>query len=261
MKPRSIVLFSSYVPKDKLWLGKAYLDIIDTVFPKTPVLIGDSHGSCEEWWMPLANSGRLIGKSDARFNIDSDAEGFMECLRMLKRHGEEYDIVWLFHTKGSSHDDDYALKYLGMFKRIFFGRRYEIERCYEVHRKLGVVGNFLMPNRHSFANTYRLSTVYPHFKCQPIGYMAVHTFYAMNGHAIHNFIHKCHLDFFERNIVSDLGFDRWFFEANFPAVADMQGYDIFSLDAVPFENREKYLLKLESWRRDPVNYKPETFSW
>ncbi|MEI6421300.1 MAG: hypothetical protein WCP55_03720, partial [Lentisphaerota bacterium] len=143
----------------------------------------------------------------------------------------------------------------------FFSLRKEIEQLYENNPKLGIVGNYLLPNRHSFNNTYRLTSIYPHFTCMPIGYMAVHTFYVMNGHAIHKFLNGCHSDFFTKNIVDELGYDRWFFEANFPAIADMMGYDIQILTNIPVKAHEFMMDKLQEWRRDPVNYKPETYQW
>jgi hypothetical protein len=55
-------------------------------------------------------------------------------------------------------------------------------------------------------------------------YFCVGTFYAMKGFLLHRFLHGCDAAFFEKNLVTELGADRYFFEQLFPNVAWRQGF-------------------------------------
>ena len=257
-----VALFSSYIPEKSLALGSMWLGILRKHFSNDQVYIGDNFQSCDAWKSTLDFAKFPYRKVPEKFHIDSDVSGFMEALKQLKESKDKFDLVWFLHTKGSSRDANYALPFFNHFSTNLFDKKKDIERAFKNNPTVGLIGNNLVINRYQVHNdnSMRMEEFYP-FKCKPIGYFVMHTFYVMRGDVVHEFIHNCDPRFFEKNLVIELGYDRWFFEANFCAISDRMGKDCLAMNCQASPQHDFMMTKMQEWKKDSVNYTPEIFDW
>jgi len=260
---RHAVLFSSYIPQHSLELGKKYVELLKTFFSRDTVFVGVNRDSCGAWEDLLKQENFHYRKVEEKFHIDSDVSGFMECLKMVRDSHERFDLFWLFHTKGASYDDlAKAMKFYDYYRQNFFARRKDIEEIMTTYPNIGLAANYLIMNAamKTNDNSMRMKIFYP-FKYKPVGYFVFGTFYAMRGTVVHEFLDNCEESFFTKNLVTELGFDRYFFEVNFCVISNMMGYDAAALDYKEGPQHEFLMRKCAEWRKDPVNYEPENFPW
>ncbi len=258
---KSCVVFASWIPKKSIKLGKYYLDTLAKYHRDSDIYLGINYGSAPEW-VDLAWKSELnihLGLAPRHKHVNSDVAGFVEGLNQLRNSGKKYDVIWFAHTKGASYRNFKASQpFRDHFEKNFWSKREEIEHIFAKQKNIGVVANELMINRYMEHNrdTNRLSEFYP-FKYQTIGYFVVSTYFAMRGSVVHEFIDHGNPDFFRKNLVSELGFSRWFFEANFHAISDRMGYEPLWLNTA----QDKFLIELEKWRKDKVHHKATPFLW
>ncbi|HEY5477375.1 MAG TPA: hypothetical protein VIK11_11765 [Tepidiformaceae bacterium] len=70
----------------------------------------------------------------------------------------------------------------------------------------------------------RMDSLLFRFPYKGIGMYYLHAFYVLRGSIVKQFLDGCTEEFFAKNFVSELGFDRYFFERDFSRLADKFGY-------------------------------------
>jgi hypothetical protein len=218
---RDAVVFSSYVPNGAaLAIATEYLSVLERCFADCDVYVGINSGSITEWERLLRASPLRVrvGTVEPRLAVDSDVSGFQKALELMRDEGRTYDLVWFGHTKGATRDEP-ALR-----RQIigdFFMRRERISRLFR-HPRVGAFGHDATAADLAAADTH-MDAVFP-FPYRSIGTFYLFTFYVLRGSIVKTFLDGCSEDFFTKNLVSDLGFDRYFFERDFGRLCDRFGY-------------------------------------
>jgi len=219
---RDAVVFSSYVPTARaLEIATEFLQLFEERFADCDFFIGINTGSLPEWEAALAASRLRIsyGTVEPRLTVDSDASGFQNALELMRGEPREYRLVWFGHTKGATSDDP------GLRRRLiedFYLERRRIERLFD-HPRVGSFGHDASVSVDMGAIDERMDRLFP-FPYAGIGTFYLHTFYVIRGSIVRRFLDGCSDDFFTKNLVSDLGFDRYYFERDFSRIADRSGF-------------------------------------
>jgi hypothetical protein len=220
---RDAVVFAAYVPDEAaLTIAHEFLDVFKKDFSDADLYVGVNPGSLPEWSESLANCGLRVycADVDPDLVIDSDASAFQKALELMAKRGHEYDIVWFGHTKGVTHREPAVRRDL---INTLFKQRAGITRLFENPR----VGSFgYGATLHSWLITAAHEVLEPLVTVpyDGIGLRYCHTFYAMRGSIVKGFLETCSADFFQKNLVRDLGYNRFFFEGVFSTLADKYGY-------------------------------------
>ncbi len=261
VQTKSCVVFASWVPRRSLELGRYYLNLLEKYHCDSDIYLGINYGSAPEWvdlvWRSKLNIRFGLVPKDR--HINSDVAGFIEALSQLRTSGKTYDVIWFAHTKGASYKNFKASRTVREhFEQNFWSQRASVEKLFRDFPNIGLVGNELLVNKYEDHNTAsaRLTEFYP-FKYKSIGYFVVGTYYAMRGSVVHEFIDRCHPDFFRKNLEADLGFHRWFFESGFNCISDRMGYEPFWLNTA----QDLFVKELEMWRKDKEHHKPTAYDW
>jgi hypothetical protein len=216
------VVFSSYVPTDEaLAVAHEFLDVFKEGFSDCDFFVGINPGSLPQWELALRESGlrMRIGKVDPRLAVDSDASGFQRALQLMRDERRAYRLVWFGHTKGTTANNPPVRRYL--IENFYLERR-RIANFF-VHPRVGSFGNDVTLDVNLGEIDARMNRLFP-FPYEGIGTFYLHTFYVLRGSIVGSFLGGCSEDFFTKNLVRDLGFDRYFFERDFSRLADRFGY-------------------------------------
>jgi hypothetical protein len=219
------IIFASHVPsKDKLFVGKEFLDKFLELFNGYTIYIGVSN-SCKEWYEMLESYSKKINiiYSEVPKEFDSGygvVGAYQIALRLLRDGDKKYDIYWFGHTKGvtsNSHDFRYEV-----FDR-FWNRKELVEE--EILKN-----NFSIyaPYIGNTAPNY-LNTTLPIFIDGNINddLACYYSFWVHNGEVINKFINQCNPDFFKIDLLTfkrlkedewGSSIDRYFFERDFPMI-------------------------------------------
>jgi hypothetical protein len=219
---RDAVVFSSYVPTARaLEIAKEFLRLFEERFADCDFFVGINTGSLPEWEAALAESGLPIryGTVEPGLTVDSDASGFQKALELMRSEHREYRLVWFGHTKGATSDDPELRRRL---IEDFYLQRHRIERLF-AHPRVGSFGHDVSVSVDMGAIDERMDRLFP-FPYAGIGTFYLHTFYVIRGSIVRRFLEGCSDEFFARNLVDELGFDRYFFERDFSRLADKSGF-------------------------------------
>jgi hypothetical protein len=222
---RDAVVFSSYVPTaHALEVSKEFLGVFRERFSDCDFYVGINTGSVPEWEQALNDSGlRLAGIAHVppRLMVDSDVSGFQAALKSMRDAGKEYQLVWFGHTKGATADHPGVRRHL---IEGFFLDRARIERLFDEPR-VGAFGYDMSIELHNLGDIdSRMDSLVLKFPYATIGTFYLHTFYVIRGSIVGHFLGGCSEVFFTRNLVDDLGFDRYFFERDFARITERSGY-------------------------------------
>lgn len=253
MSKKNCVVFSSYVPTEKqVPIAEFYLNCFVEFFPGEDVYIGVNN-SCREWLECLSRYRSLIPLTfsvvpDHKV-IDSDASGYQAALEIMRNHGKKYDKVFFCHTKGITHNDPNIFTDLESKKKVFFTKDIQNKVDDLFKSKYGL---------YSYACTRTIDGPIKsmdklfNFYYSANDLMILESMYYIRGNVVHQFIHNCKEVFFEKNLLT-LGFDRYFFERDFPTISTRFGYEYyvenyFSHPHWNYFDKNLYNKTLESWR-------------
>jgi hypothetical protein len=218
------VVFSSYVPNvQALLVAKQFLEVFRGRFADCDFFVGINAGSLPEWEVALRESGlrkMRIGNVSPELVVDSDVAGFQQALDLMRREGKEYRLVWMGHTKGVTANHPELRSHL--IERFYLDRDY-IARMFDDPR-VGSFGYNMTIDQGLAEIDARMDSLLFRFPYRGIGTFYLHTFYVLRGSIVKQFLDGCTEEFFARNLVSELGFDRYFFERDFSRLADKFGY-------------------------------------
>jgi len=218
------VVFSSYVPTvEALAVASEFLQVFKERFSDCDFYVGINTGSLPEWRRMLEASGLrslTIGEVEPRLAVDSDVSGFQRALQTMHDGGKDYRLVWMGHTKGATANNPDVRRHL---IKDFYMKRDRITRVFN-NPRVGSFGHDATVDLELAALDALMDERLFRFPCRGIGTFYLHTFYALRGSIVRKFLDGCSVDFYTRNIVSELGFDRYFFERDFSRLADKSGY-------------------------------------
>ena len=217
------VVFASYVPTEEaLGVAREFLKIFTERFADCDFFVGINPGSLPEWDRSLRGSGLRtlrIGMVDPSLAVDSDASGFQRALQLMREEGKEYRLTWFGHTKGATANRPDVRRH---FIEDFFMERNRITDLFE-NPSVGAFGYDISLYTDWAKRDERMNLLFP-FPFAGIGTFYLHTFYVLRGSIVKKFIEGCSKDFFTKNLVGELGFDRYFFEQDFSRTADRFGF-------------------------------------
>jgi hypothetical protein len=237
-----------------------------------------NHGSDRQWEARFYDSGLDVEVGWTRTEIGDywDLTGFLTALELFSHSDEAFDLVWFGHTKGTSGASfDYYTQYRFQHDRRFWSRRRDVDAM------------FLDPGIGLFCQRYGLHDSSAHVPWQgrsdldalnriyrdrfvPIGLWAWETVFVIRNEILREFCRAVGPSFFEVD-PGDYGADRWWFEAAFPSIASVQGYEPFielntdgegstrddvALHHDPKQGNRLAFMELERWRRDPFFFEP-----
>lgn len=225
---KNCIVFASYIPnKSDLYIGAQFLNYFKDNFKDYDIFIG-VNPSCDEWIGLIDEFKSELNieykKVDGNLVVDSDASAFQTALGLLKKSGKQYDVVWFVHTKGvTSHCHGFRD---AMFD-VFLSKRGEIESTFNQDNTLGGYYPFTgLCSSHTYISDYADKILKT--ETTKIGPMvSLYTFYVIKGEVIKLFMEN-HIDgFFEKNLIKDLGHDRYFFESIFPTIPLKFNYKVY----------------------------------
>jgi hypothetical protein len=280
---RDAVVFAWWIPGTPTSHAVAdyYLGLLRYHYADSKIFVGVNHGSDPGWTDALLASGLDIEIAHAppHIRVTSDVGGFLAALGAYARHPEEFDLVWFGHTKGASrrtYSEYLAFRY--QHDRRFWARRDDVDRIF------GDPDIGLFSHRYGLSDSSpdatrvpwrglgeidALQRVYRH-TFAPLGLWAWETVFVMRDSIVRQFCRAVGPDFFLLD-PARYGAGRWWFEAAFPSIASMQGFEPFiELDTDgPGDPREDVVLyrdpkqgnrlamqELERWRRDRLAFVP-----
>ncbi len=234
---KDAVVFSGYFPSPRsLFLLQLFLDLWSKTFADCDLFVGLNRplhpGAVElleDHKRRLPLQYRIAAPS---LVTDSDDTGYQSALSLLRAHQEEYRVVWLMHSKSSSHCErgflNPSFRYLLEIIWSFLSRREQVTAAMLADAECGTYSFELAKDRPGASLTSEnpddvLGRLFPFPRPNLHRYFCVGTIYAMRCALLHRFLHGCDAAFFENNLVTGLGADRYFFEQLFPNVAWRQG--------------------------------------
>jgi hypothetical protein len=202
--------------------------------PNSRIIIGDNYHSTQEFSNCMLSVGNDYHKCTLEGHINSDASGFMECLKALGSNFENDDLIWFAHTKGFSHDINRINLFFEYYNDKWFRFYDVISERFINNNNLGLLCERVAISNYGehIINSYKLKELL-HLRYPPLGFYALNTFYVMRGSVVKFLFNNESILFKYPNIVDCLGFNRWFFEANVPEVAWMSGFDVDAFRSSP----------------------------
>ena len=277
---RDAVLFAWWLPAtpEARYLGEYYLGLLRYHHADSKIFVGINHGSDPEWIGRLVHAGLdlEVAAVDPAVQMPSDVGGFLAALGAFARGDEAFDLVWFGHTKGASRPsfDDYSGS-RHQHDRKIWSRRAEIDR------------HFADPTIGLFAHRYALHDPSPHVPWHGFGdldslervYRETHaalglwaweTVFVMRHEIVRRFCAAVGEEFFRLD-PSTYGASPWWFEAAFPSIASMQGFepaieldtdgtgsprdDILLYDD-PRQTNRLAMEEVRRWRQEPFTFAP-----
>lgn len=221
-KNTDALVFSSFVPNENAYkVAVEYLEVIISKFSDCDIYVGVQVGSTDEWIRCLKSVALEIRICPVKYNllVDSDVSGFQAALKQMHDEGKIYRNIWFAHTKGVTAERG---QIRSQIIRDFFGQRERITAIMS-DRRIGVFGNDISITS-TFGFMDRSLEKLCKFPYQASDLHYLYTFFVMNGDVLHAFLHDCKKGFFSKNLVKNYGFDRYFFERDFPIIAEKYGY-------------------------------------
>jgi hypothetical protein len=222
---KGCVVFASYIPtKDKIYIGKEFLDKFIESFTKYDIYVG-INDSCDEWIKTLEDYSKILNIkyeiTPKELLIDSDVSAFQSALRLLKKTNKKYDVYWFGHTKGVTSGSHNFRK--EVFD-VFWNQKDKIE-IKMFKENISIYTPYIGTTAKNYLNTTLPLIIYG--KPNKDNLASYYTFWVHDGEVINYFIDNCNLNFltekitsFERLIKDEYGekLDRYFFERDFPMI-------------------------------------------
>lgn len=224
---KNVILYSTFVPDvSKLNIAIDILNEILAFFPNDKIIIGNSWKSISLWNKVVEayqdkGYNIVFSQSTEKYLIDSDAQGYQRCLYELKNlEVFDYDLVWFFHTKGITNDKRSGIRNTLMQEII--KEKFAIESHFSFYNELGSYGYFITKDPIESRVDNNLKSIDIDGE-NAEGLFYPHTWYVIQGKIISKFLHQVKLSFYRCNLL-EIGFDRYFFERDFPGIVQKMGY-------------------------------------
>lgn len=225
---RSAIVFASFVPDESaLGIGQQFLEAFSRYFPDCHVYVGINPGSLPAWEEMLKGwKGLQIQYANVpqAMVVDSDVSAFQGALDLLHNSQAVYDLVWFAHTKGATNNNGTAEEIRRQVIETFLAQRFSIEALFRSNPRIGSLGRWATispdgPVDRLFDSIFK-------FPCSSVGSYFLYTFYVLKGEVVDRFLRYCRSEFFTTNLVTKMGFDRYFFERDFAVIAERMGYEM-----------------------------------
>lgn len=269
---RHAVVFSSYIPNREVafQVGRYFLKWLEKYNRDDDIYIGVNEGSADEWigMIEAAPLNVTICRVPPNLSCSSDVAGYQAALTGLKNSGKTYDYVWFGHTKGATHptyDEGHGIR--EHLEHTFWSQKAVVEAACDP-QKFGTFAYDYLPVADPHYQTVELlKSLYPSSVANPIGYVTLYSFFGITGQALEAFLKNADPRFFASNLVSEVGLNRYFFEAGFAWVSDMGGYEPYIMSKINSNDRSQFCglsntsgnaskvsSSINKWLKDKVNY-------
>jgi hypothetical protein len=281
---RDAVIFAWRIPDNRLGLdaGEYYLGLLRYHHADSKLFLALDPRSDPAWAKRLASSGLdvAIVPVDPALLTGADTGTLLAALGAFSRCSEEFDLVWFGYTRGASieqSDGDRFTDFRFQQDRELWARRADVDRFF-ADPKIGLFA----PRYGSYATPYfdngvpgrgaaeldALERIYRD-EYAPLGIWARNGVFVTRAKIVRQFCDTVGDGFFRRE-PREYGAGRWWFEAAFPSIASMQGYEPFietesGGTAVPddlalYDDRwranRQAMKELQRWRLDPLAFRP-----
>jgi hypothetical protein len=216
---KNAVIFSSWCPtEEEFAIASSHWNAIMSNYSDCDIYVGVNPPLHYSWLELLKKSGPNVFIEIVPFNlaVDSDASAFLHAVNAYRRSGMQYDKVFIGHTKGVNKKN---IRDAQMIIERFWNQRSAHEQILDLTPEMGAVFPFscfltepceaLKPHTSAFHSAFPM--------------MAAYSVFTMRGDIFHQFAHSLKEEFFTKNLVTELGFDRWFVERDFAAIPSMYG--------------------------------------
>ena len=217
---KKAVVFAAFFPV--VFRAGVYIDALKHYYPLSEydIYIGlnTSYPGADQ--MLIRNGFTNIAYTPKHLEVNSDASAFQCALQLLKSSGKEYEIVHFLHTKGVSYGptqswmtscNDYFIGYcknkLIIEQKLMEGKYGGISLVGRKEPQMWGYGKELS----------KYCSKFPTDKVEDI--MSLITFYGMLGSIVKQFLDNCDSSFFSDKL------ERYYFEATFPLLVDLMGYN------------------------------------
>lgn len=213
------IIFAAFIPtKESLKVFTQYIKYIHLYFNKIDVYLGINPSKYTNDAISIIKNYRLNAEVSIvpdNLIVESDASAYQRAC-LLARNTKEYNQVYFIHTKGitSKHPAGELFKYI-------FKDHSKIDSIFK-NDKIGSYSKFIGKYKTPFKDilTPYYSFENPYFN----SYLYFFTFYILRGKPLKNFLDNCSMDFFEKNIISEMNSDIYLYERDFPQIIWRQGY-------------------------------------
>lgn len=249
LKKMKAIVFSSYIPtKEALKVWIEFLEVFKEHFHDYDIYIWVNYGSIPEWEDVIKHYGNILkiqyGFVTKELSINSDVSWFQKALGLMKNENKKYDLVWFWHTKGATTNRD---KIRQDMIENFFCQKERIEEYFD-DKNMWIFWRYITTNPNlNFIDT-NLSKL-KEYSHNSANIFYLYTFYVIQWSVIYDFIKNCDAPFYHQHLIDYYGFDRYFFERDFPNIPTRYGYN-FKYDIIthhPIWNiNSKFKMKLFS---------------
>ncbi len=225
------IVFSSYIPtKEALKVWIEFLEVFKEYFHDYDIYIWVNYGSIPEWESTIKDYCNMLKISywlvSEKLSVNSDVSWFQKALELMKNEDKKYDLVWFWHTKWATANRDKIRQDL---IENFFYQKERIEGYFK-DTNLWIFGRYITTNPNLNFIDNNLS------KLKKYGYTSanifyLYTFYVIKWSIIYDFIKNSDGNFYDKNLIDYYGFDRYFFERDFPNISTRYWYD-FKYDII-----------------------------
>ena len=219
------VLFSLYNNFNR---GEIYLNDIILNYPDCDIYVGiNPQGDTDISKLPHA-SNIFYGINKPENVVSSDVTGYQKCLDMIRQTDKQYNLVYFLHSKGAS----YNLQNFNICKKDYFDHFINRKAAIQEKLKDDLIGLWCPYGRfnrlHKYLPEYFDLTKYilpKQFPYDRIGVETLLTFFATKHSLLKRFFADLNSDdLFTKNLETELGHNRYFFEHVFTTFAERYGY-------------------------------------
>lgn len=270
-----LVLFAAWAPAEEEGLSEnshRWLDyyswVLSYLFKDDDVCVvvnENSHARTEEFF----SSPNIISieRTDAVFNMNSDASAYQSCLTKCRPIIAEYDTVLFLHTKGISYDFASLEQFSALLRQGVLNRAAVAAEFEDGAQKLVAHSAHMSQSAQSinFSNDLARESG---LTTDVVNFAATYSIYYVSARTLAQTLAGMPEKFLQENLES-VGRNRFFFEGDFPSLlggfgaqpvpmvgtSQQPGANSYiSYDAYPAHNSAIVLREYGKWTRGPATY-------
>ena len=221
------VILSSWCPDESTFpVAMRTLAAVKEFYSDCDIYVGVNPPVYYPWIEALRSLGPNVHIEVVPDNlaVNSDASAFIHAVNAYRKTGKLYSAVFIGHTKSV---DSKLSHELDLVINKFWSQRQSHREIMNIHEDIGAVFPYsTLVDIHD--HSYRLKDCIGAPYTQ-IPFMATMSFMTMDGDIFHKFAHALPDEFFTKNLVDELKYDRWFVERDVSFVPSFYGKVPFPL--------------------------------
>ena len=231
VETKDAVVLSAFIPDmTALGIGFDYIDFIKEYFRDADVYIGMNPSAYVNIWLDELKKeipNVRYATTEDHLVIDSDASSYQTACKLLSESPTKYNLVYFMHTKGVTSRSRERYTFFNIFKEKASINEIFLDK--DIGSYSYYIGKHMHPFKDVMLDTFDFKR--PYF----YSYLYFYTFYVLRGEPLQNFLKNCN-NFFYKNLITDFGGDRYYYERDFPQVVWRQGYKPAYIKKVDWNN-------------------------